>query len=70
MAYSAPPEPSLFFLDSLSNSVFHYSMRLVYQGQYFPLEAFEGEITALGLGPPNDIFLAVGDNVYHAQPQR
>jgi len=34
------------------------------------LEAFEGEITALGLGPPNDIFLAVGDNVYHAQPQR
>ncbi|HEY47874.1 MAG: hypothetical protein AMJ88_04705 [Anaerolineae bacterium SM23_ 63] len=70
MAYSAPPEPSLFFLDSLSNSVFHYSMRLVYQGQYFPVEAFEGEITALGLGPPNDLFLAVGDHVYHAQPQR
>jgi hypothetical protein len=70
IAYSAPPEPSLFFLDSLSNSVFHYSMRLVYQGQYFPLEAFDGEITALGLGPPNDLFLAVGDHVYHAQPQR
>jgi hypothetical protein len=70
MAYSAPPEPSLFFLDSLSNSVFHYSMRLVYQGQYFPMEAFEGEISALGLGPPNDLFLAVGDHVYHAQPQR
>ncbi|UCF60331.1 MAG: protein phosphatase 2C family protein [Anaerolineaceae bacterium] len=70
MAYSAPPEPSLFFLDSLSNSVFHYSMRLVYQGQYFPLEAFEEEITALGLGPPNDLFIAVGDEVYHAQPQR
>ena len=70
MAYSAPPEPSLFFLDSLSNSVFHYSMRLVYQGQYFAMEAFEGEITALTLGPPNDLFLAVGDLVYHAQPQR
>jgi hypothetical protein len=70
MAYSAPPEPSLFFLDSLSNSVFHYSMRLVYQGQYFPMEAFDGEITALTLGPPNDLFIAVGDHVYHAQPHR
>lgn len=70
MSYSPPPEPSLFFLDSLSNSAYHYSMRLVYQGQYVPQEPLEGEITAMTLGPPNDLFLAVGANVYHSQPIR
>jgi len=70
MAYSAPPEPSLFFLDTFSNSVFHYSMRLVYQGQYMAMQPFEGEISALTLGPPNDLFLAVGEHVYHVQPRR
>jgi len=70
MDYSAPPEPSLFFLDLLSNSVFHYSMRLVYQGQYLPLESFDGEITAMTLGPPNDLYLAVGSQVLHAEPTR
>jgi hypothetical protein len=70
MAYSPPPEPSLFFLDSLSNSAYHYSMRLVYQGQYLPQEPFEGDITAMTLGPPNDLFLAVSSNVYYTQPLR
>lgn len=70
MDYSAPPEPSLFFLDLLSNTVFHYSMRLVYQGQYLPLETFDGEITAMTLGPPNDLYIAVGSQVLHAEPTR
>jgi hypothetical protein len=69
MAYSAPPEPSLYFLDLLSNSVFHYSMRLVYQGQYIPTEPFEGEISAMTLGPPNDLYVAVGSQVYHTSPR-
>jgi hypothetical protein len=70
MSYSPPPEPSLYFLDSLSNSAYHYSMRLVYQGQYVPQKPFKGEISAMTLGPPNDLFLAVDENVYHAQPIR
>ena len=70
MAYSAPPEPSIFFLDSFSNSVFHYSMRLIYQGQYMSLQPFDEEISALTLGPPNDLFIAVGEQVYHSQPSR
>jgi hypothetical protein len=69
MAYSAPPEPSLYFLDLLSNSVFHYSMRLVYQGQYIPIEPFEGEISAMTLGPPNDLYVAVGSQVFHTSPR-
>ena len=69
MSYSAPPEPSLYFLDLLSNSVFHYSMRLVYQGQYIPTDPFDGEISAMTLGPPNDLYVAVGSQVYHTSPR-
>jgi hypothetical protein len=69
MSFSAPPEPALYFLDLLSNSVFHYSMRLVYQGQLLPAEPFEGEISAMTLGPPNDLYLAIGSQVYHTRPE-
>jgi hypothetical protein len=68
--YSPPPEPSLYFLDIFSNSVLHFSMRLVYQGKYLPTEPFEGEISAFSLGPPNDIYIAIGSQVYHASPNR
>lgn len=68
MSYSAPPEPSLFFLDVLNNSVFHYSMRLVYQAQYVPQEPFEQELSAMTLGPPNDLYIGAGSQVYHARP--
>ncbi|MCK5052938.1 MAG: hypothetical protein KAR65_01590 [Anaerolineales bacterium] len=65
--YSPPPEPSLYFLDLLSNSVFHYSLRLVYQGQFMPKELFEEEISAMTIGPPNDLYLAVGSQVYQTR---
>jgi hypothetical protein len=68
MSYSAPPEPSLFFLDVLNNSVFHYSMRLVYQAQYIALTPFDDELSAMTLGPPNDLYLGAGSQVYHARP--
>jgi len=70
MDFSPPPEPSLFFLDTFGNKVVQYSMRLVYQGQFVPLQPFEDDITALTLGPPNDLFIAVGSQVYHTQPAR
>jgi len=69
MSFSAPPEPALYFLDLLSNSVFHYSMRLVYQAQLLPKEPFDAEISSMTLGPPNDLYLAVGSQVYHARPE-
>jgi hypothetical protein len=70
MRYKPPPEPSLFFQDTLNNRIFHYSLRLVFQGQYVPIVPFEDEITAMSIGPPNDIFVAVGTQVYHATPSR
>lgn len=67
MIYSPPPEPSLYFLDVGGGSIYHYSMRMVYQGQIVPDPAFENEVTALTLGPPNDLFVAAGDQVYFTQ---
>jgi len=68
--YAPPPEPSLYFLDSTGKGVFQYSMRLVYQALYKPLEAFSDEPSAFTIGPPNDLFVAAGSQVYYAQPQR
>ena len=67
MTYTPPPEPSVFFLDSLSGGVYHYSLRLVYQGLYLPLQSYEGQVTALAMGPPNDLFVAAGGQVYRAE---
>jgi hypothetical protein len=70
MVYSPPPEPSLFFLVGEDNTVFHYSMRLVYQGQYKPNTPFDSPISALTIGPPKDLYIGVGSQVYYAQPVR
>jgi hypothetical protein len=70
IAYSPPPEPSIFILDSLSGNVYHYSMRLVYQGQYQPISEFETPPSSLAFGPPNTLFLGMGDQVYYAQAGR
>jgi hypothetical protein len=63
--YSSPPEPSLFFLDGMEGSVLHYSMRLVYQAQY--PTTFEAQVSAITAAPPNDLFVAAGDQIYYAQ---
>lgn len=68
MTYSPPPEPSLYFLDPTGPSLFHYSLRLVFQGLSMPRDPLGGPATAFALGPPNDLFLAVGSQVYFAQP--
>ena len=70
MVYAPPPEPSLYFLDALSGDVAHYSMRLIYQGRYVATPPLEGEPAAIAFGPPGDLFIALGPQVYYAQPQR
>jgi hypothetical protein len=67
MTYTPPPEPSVFFLDSLSGGIYHYSLRLVYQGLYLPMQPYEGQVSALAVGPPNDLFVAAGAQVYRAE---
>ncbi len=70
LVYGSPPEPSLYFLDRLTGGVYHYSMRLVYQGLYLPQQPLRGEVSAIALGPPNDLFVAAGGQVYYVQPKQ
>lgn len=70
MVYSPPPEPSLFFLDAASGSIFHYSMRLVYQAQYRPIQPLEEPVVSITEAPPSDLLLAAGGQVYYAQLRR
>jgi hypothetical protein len=70
MVYSPPPEPSLFFLVGQDNTIFHYSMRLVYQGQYKSNDPFDAPISAMTIGPPKDLYIGVGSQVYYTQPTR
>jgi hypothetical protein len=70
VVYSPPPEPSLYFLDQVNESVFQYSMRLVYQAQHLPEVPWEEAPTAITIGPPNELFVASGNQVYFAQPSR
>lgn len=67
LVYSPPPEPSLYFLDSLNGNVMQYSLRLVYQTQYVPKVNFEDQLTAFTLGPPNHLYIAAGSQVFHVQ---
>jgi hypothetical protein len=68
IVYSPPPEPSLYFLDPKKGTVFQYSLRLVYQGRFIPTPPLKQDVTDLAVGPPHDLFLAAGDQVYFAQP--
>lgn len=70
VVYSPPPEPSLYFLDPENESIYQYSMRLVYQAQHLPEVPWEEAPTAITIGPPNDLFIASGNQVYFAQPSR
>jgi hypothetical protein len=39
----------------------------VYQADIRAIGGFDDNVTALTLGPPNDLFVAAGSQVYYAQ---
>ncbi len=60
-----PPEPSLFFLDPITRSVYHFSLRVNLVRQYRVQSDFPpGLVTAFAVSPTRAIFLAVGNQVY------
>ena len=65
--FSPPPEPSLYFLDIMSGGIFQYSMRMIYQTQFLARESFHDEVAAFVIGPPNHVYIAAGNQIYHAQ---
>jgi hypothetical protein len=66
--YSPPPEPSLFFLDPSNGAIYQYSLRLAYQARFVPTPQLPVNPTYLAVGPPRDLFLVAGEQVFFAQP--
>jgi hypothetical protein len=69
-----PPDPSLFLLDSDSQAIYHFSLRLAYIRQYRPqidlgsiITAAAAPASSFGLSPDNRVvFMALGNQVIYA----
>jgi hypothetical protein len=71
MQTTAPPDPSLYMLDVLGPSIYHFSLRLNLQNHYSPDPEIEysqpGRIpSAFAISSNRVIYLAIGNQVYYA----
>ncbi|MBI4770485.1 MAG: hypothetical protein HY784_08780 [Chloroflexi bacterium] len=66
LLFDPPPEPSLYFVDTVANGVYQYSLRLIFQRQYRPLNLLAGQISALAIGPGKEVYIAVENNVFYS----
>jgi hypothetical protein len=65
--HSQPPEPSLFYLDPINSSIYHFSLRLNLVEQYRPQPELEEElVTAFDVSPTRAIFIALENEIYLA----
>lgn len=67
LLYMPPPNPSLYMLDPIHQSIYHFSQQLALQRQYRPLNQIsDREATAFAITPNRDILLAIGNRLYIA----
>jgi hypothetical protein len=67
--YNDYPEPSLFFLDPLGRGAFRFSLMLNFLSRYRVTVAPEDqEATAIAVGTDKVLYVAIGDQIYYAQP--
>lgn len=67
IAFSPPPDPSLYLLDPQNKAIYHFSLRLTLDRQYRSQQALpEGAATAFAVSPTRLVFLAVGNRVFYA----
>lgn len=63
--HTQPPEPSLYYLDPINRSIYHFSLRLNLVQQYRPQIDFEeGPITAFAISPSRHLFIALDNKVF------
>jgi hypothetical protein len=67
--YATPPDPSLYFLEPFTQSVYHFSLRtLTFQRQILPKSSLKDELATAFFVNHIDrtIYLAIDNNVYYA----
>ncbi len=67
LKHTQPPEPSLFYLDPINHSIYHFSLKLNLVQQYRSAVDLEGQyITAFAVSPTKTVFVALENQVYLA----
>jgi hypothetical protein len=67
LQHTQPPEPSLFYLDPINHSIYHFSLKLNLVQQYRSAVDLEGQyITAFAISPTKTVFIALENQVYLA----
>jgi uncharacterized membrane protein len=65
--FTAPPDPSVYLLDPVSQAIYHFSLRLTFQRQFQSQEPLsENPAVAFTVSPNRTVFLAIGNEVYYA----
>jgi hypothetical protein len=67
--YTPPPDPSLYLLDPVNGSIYHFGLRLTFQRQVrsnTPITTSSSAATAFAITPNRTVFLVVGDQLYTA----
>lgn len=67
LQHTNPPEPSLYYLDPVNFSIYHFSLKLNLVQQYKPQATLDGDyISAFTVSPTKTIFVALENRVYLA----
>jgi hypothetical protein len=68
MLFTPPPDPSIYLLDPINQSVYHFSLRLNLQRQFraAPKTLASDTATAFTISPNRMLFMATGNQIYYA----
>jgi hypothetical protein len=65
LAHSQPPEPSLYYLDPVEGTVYHFTLQLNLVNQFRPQNDLEGDFfSAMTIVDNQAVFMAKGNEVY------
>lgn len=67
LVYNAPPEPSLYLLDTQGSAIYQLSLKLAFVAQFRPNADLGEPVVSLGIDTSKQFFLATTHNVYVAK---
>jgi hypothetical protein len=66
IAFTSPPDPSIYLLDPEQAAVHHFSLRLNFQRQLREINPLGAPVSAFAISPSRTVFLSMGNQVLWA----
>jgi len=66
IAFTTPPDPSIFLLDPEQAAIFHFSLRLTFQRQLREVAPLGEPATAFAISPSRSVFIGMGNEILWA----